>query len=120
MNLRRVDGHIRSIAQPYFRARIESAHRVGLVADLVDRVRIAGIYSVGDLPSKASSAGRAAMTSDGSLSVWDPIVSVVPDRPASKRFIDGARPIATLWRWPPESCPGLWPRCSSSSRIEAA
>jgi hypothetical protein len=31
-----------------------------------------------------------------------------------------ARPIATRWRWPPESCPGLRPRNSLSSRTSAA
>ena len=31
-----------------------------------------------------------------------------------------ARPIATRWRWPPESCPGLRPSQSSSCSVWAA
>ncbi len=30
-----------------------------------------------------------------------------------------ARPIATRWRWPPDSCPGLRPSRSESSSISA-
>ena len=46
------------------------------------------------------------------------------DSGSSMRNTDGsrtiARPIATRWRWPPESCPGLRPSQSSSCSILAA